>query len=76
MYNIFTLIFLVVILWHVEDTPHPIPDNIITGFILVGLDEDLHKSINRNPIKTDISYIICAYLLFIKIPFKGMKIGI
>ena len=41
MYNILTLIFLVTRLWQGEDIPHPIPDNIITGFILVGIYEDL-----------------------------------
>ena len=48
MYNSFTLIFLVVILWQGEDTPHPIPNNIITRFILVGIDEYLHMYISRN----------------------------
>ena len=53
---------------------HPITDNIITGFILVGLDEDLQMSIYRNYIKPEIFYIICAYLLFIPIIFKGMQL--
>ena len=72
MYNIFTLFLLVAILWQGEDIPHPIPDNIITIFILVGLDQDLQMPIYINSIKPDISCIICAYLLFIKILFKGV----
>ena len=75
MYNIFTLLFLVAILCQGEDTPHPIPDNIITGFILVGLDGNLQMSIYSNYIKPDISYIICTYLLFITILFKGVLLG-
>ena len=39
MYIIFTLIFLVAVLWNGEDIPHEIPDNIITVFVPVGLDE-------------------------------------
>ena len=75
MYNIITLLFMVAILWKGEDTPHPIPDNIITRFILVVLDEYLHMYIYSNYIKPDISYIICAYLLFITILFKGILLG-
>ena len=76
MYNAFTLIFLVARLWQGEDIPHPIPDNIITVFILVGLDEDLQISIYRNFIKPNIYCIIFTYLLFITILFKGMHLGL
>ena len=62
-------------LWQEEDTPHPITDNIIIGFIFVELYEDLQMSIYRNYIKPEISYIIFAYLMFIKIIFKGMQLG-
>ena len=51
MYNIFTLIFLVVRLWQVQDLPHPIPDDFITVFILVRLDKDLQMLIYINNIK-------------------------
>ena len=75
MYNVFTLLFLVARLWQGEDTPYPITDNIIMGFILVELYEDLQMSIYRNYIKPEISYIIFGSLMFITIIFKGMQLG-
>ena len=54
MYNIFRLLFLVVRLCQVEEILHPITDNIITVFILVGLDEELQMSMYRNSIKPEI----------------------
>ena len=75
MYNIFTLLFFVPILWQGDVIPRPIPENIITGFFLVWLDDDLQMSINSNYIKPVISFIIFAYLLFITIIFKGVQLG-
>ena len=67
---------MVAILWKGEDTPHPIPDNIITVLILVGLDEDLQMSIYRNYIKPDISSIILFIYPIYYNTTQGYKIGI
>ena len=75
MYNIFTLIFLVARIWQVENIPHPTPHNILMGFILLELDEDLQMFLYRNYIKLSRSCIIIEYVIFITIILKGMQLG-
>ena len=70
----FPLLLLVARLFQGRYIPHPIPDNILTEFILLGLGGDFQISVYRNSIKLGRSYINFACILCTNILFKGMQV--